>query len=238
MVDDFRILGIEKDSDAAAIKRAFRARAKALHPDLASGEDALARHSLFVELCAAYSRLIGKDNRAAPRPEPAPAAAPHGRGAKGQPERAGGESSGTSGMTPALHADPAYAFYKAGMRIYMSIHPSQWNFDTQRMLNTAIKGSESDQTAIKRKVLELVGLFPKAYYYFGLVLHEYPDSAWAYDAREKMTRIEERIVLYRRIVESFSSWNSDGESEIGRRREEEETNRAMKAERRTSRKGS
>jgi hypothetical protein len=198
MIDDFRILGIEDGSDEAAIKRAFRARAKALHPDLASGEDALARHSLFVEICAAYARLMGKENRAAPRPEPVSTPAPVPAALQG---------CATSRMTPALHADPAYAFYKAGMRIYMSIHPSQWNFDTQRMLNTAIKGSESDQVAIKRKVLELVGLFPKAYYYFGLVAHEYPDSDWAFDAKEKMDRIEERIVRYRRIIESFSTWN-------------------------------
>jgi hypothetical protein len=198
MVDDFSILGIETGSSAAAIKRAFRARAKALHPDLASGEDALARHSLFVELCAAYSRLMGKGDRATPRnaPAPAPAAA-----------SAGAPKSASAPPALIAHADPAYAFYKAGMRIYMGIHPSQWNFDTQRMLNTAIKGSESDQAAIKRKVLELVGLFPKAYYYFGIVFHEYPDSAWAFDAREKMAMIEERIVLYRRIIESFSTWN-------------------------------
>jgi outer membrane protein assembly factor BamD (BamD/ComL family) len=96
------------------------------------------------------------------------------------------------------------------MKYFMMIHPSQWNVDTQRMLNTKIAGDgEEDQQIIKRKILDLVGLFPKAYYYFGIVVHEYPESAWAYDSQEKMGKIEERIGMYRRIIESFTSWNVD-----------------------------
>jgi DnaJ domain len=213
MISDCRILGIEETEDEAAIKRAFRKKVKELHPDLAAGEDALRKHALFVQLCDAYKRLLG---RARPDSRPRPAA-------KGAP-KAGGL---------VAYSDPAYAFYKAGMRILMKIHPSQWNIDTQRMLNTKIAGSEGDQELIKRKVLDLVGLFPKAYYYFGLVVHEYPESDWAFDAQEKMDRIEERIGRYRRIIESFSSWNVDEKASIARYREKyAKADEALKATRR------
>jgi hypothetical protein len=190
MISDCAILGIEETDDIAAIKSAFRKKVKELHPDLSTGEDPLERHALFVEVCDAYKRLLGRNparSRAAPRAK----AAPGGRGV-------------------VTYSDPAYAFYKTGMKYFMMIHPSQWNVDTQRMLNTKIAGDgEEDQQIIKRKILDLVGLFPKAYYYFGIVVHEYPESAWAYDSQEKMGKIEERIGMYRRIIESFTSWNVD-----------------------------
>jgi hypothetical protein len=194
MISDCKILGIDETRDIAAIKSAFRRRVKELHPDSASADDPLRNHALFVEVCGAYRRLLGQVP-AAPetRPGPKPAA---------------------KGNALVAHADPAYAFYKTGMRHYMRIHPSQWNLDTQRMLNTRIAGNEEDQSIIKARVIELVRLFPQAYYYFGIVAHEYPESEWAFDAREKMAKIEERIGMYRRIIESFSSWNVDRKEAI------------------------
>jgi hypothetical protein len=203
MISDCRILGVEETDDVAAIKSAFRRRVKELHPDLARGEDALRKHALFVELCDAYNRLLGS------RPTE------HGiRPRAGASSASGAESRGVM-----AHADPAYAFYKAGMTIFMRIHPSQWNMDTQRVLNTRIAGNEENQEIIRKKVLDLVGLFPRAYYYFGIVVHEYPESEWAYDSREKMSRIEERIGMYKRILESFSTWNVDKKDKIKEYRE-------------------
>jgi hypothetical protein len=223
MISDCRILGIEETDDAAAIKSAFRRRVKELHPDLARGEDALRKHALFVELCDAYNRLLGSR--------------PTERGIR---PRAGASSAPSAARTTGLvlHSDPAYAFYKAGMRIFMKIHPSQWNIDTNRMLNTKIAGQEDDQEIIKRKVLGLVEQFPKAYYYFGLVVHEYPESDWAFDAREKMNMIEERIGRYKRIIESFSSWNADEKRAIREYREKyDKSNETLKAARRDEPKG-
>ncbi len=57
---------------------------------------------------------------------------------------------------------------------------------------------------IKTKVKELVKLFPRAYYYFSIVAHEYPDSVWFADAIDKMTIIEERTIMYKKIIESFT----------------------------------
>ena len=51
--------------------------------------------------------------------------------------------------------------------------------------------------------IDRTGQFPKAYYYFSIVVHEYPESDWAFDAREKLGLIEARIGMYRKILESF-----------------------------------
>jgi hypothetical protein len=194
MISDCRILGIDETRDISAIKSAFRRKMKELHPDLAPGDDPLKAHALFVGVCEAYRRLLGRLGSTTAEMPIAPRA--------------------DDGQGLVAYSDPAYAFYKAGMRHLMRIHPSQWNLDTQRMLNTRIAGSEDDQEVIKGKVLDLVRLFPKAYYYFSIVAHEYPDSAWAFDAQEKMGKIEERIGRYRRIIESFSSWNVDKKDAI------------------------
>ena len=57
------------------------------------------------------------------------------------------------------------------------------------------------------KVKELVSLFPKAYYYFSIVVHDYPNSVWVNDSKEKMEAIEKRMKIYKKIIESFIAWN-------------------------------
>jgi hypothetical protein len=191
MISDYRILGVEEGADLPSIKSAFRKRAKELHPDLSTIENAMPRHDLFVQVCMAYRRLI--DGRSSD-----------------QKKESGASPAAASGKGVVRHSDQAYVFYRQGMKFYMSIHPSRWNIDTSRMLNTRIAGQDGEeQEAIKRKVMELVKLFPKAYYYFSIVVHEYPDSEWACDAGEKMGKIEERIRMYRKIIGSFTSWNKD-----------------------------
>jgi hypothetical protein len=196
MISDYQILGISEDSDLPAVKSAFRKRAKELHPDLSTLENAMARHDRFIEVCKAYRRLTDGCAR---------------------PLRAEQKKSAIvvthDEVVP--HHDQAYVFYKQGMKFFMSIHPSQWNLGTARTLNTQIAGRNSDeQEAIKQKIIELAKLFPRAYYYFSIVIHEYPDSEWAYDSREKMGKIEERMGMYRKIIESFTSWNKDKKEAI------------------------
>jgi hypothetical protein len=206
MISDYQILGIGEDADLRAIRSAFRKRAKELHPDLSTIENAIPRYDLFSEVCKAYKRLVDRKKTCPP------GAAPDV------------DSGFTTGRELKAHSDQAYVFYKQGMKFFMAIHPSQWNLDTSRMLNTRIAGQDEEQDRIRLKVIELVKLFPKAYYYFSIVVHEYPDSDWAYDAGEKMGKIEERMRMYRKIVESFTSWNVDKKAMI---REYQEKSRKM-----------
>jgi hypothetical protein len=194
MPSDCRILGIAETQDIEIIKGAFRKRAKELHPDLAKDGDQLERHLLFAEVCKAYKRLLGRKQ---------------GQVDEDRSER----NSRVDNGAIAKHSDPAYVYYRTGIRYFMMIHPSHWNLDN-RMLNTKIAGNNEEQEIIKQKIMELVKLFPKAYYYFSMVVHEYPGSDWEYDAKEKMKLIEERMAMYKRIIESFYSWNVDNKEII------------------------
>lgn len=204
MIDDFRVLGIEENSDPRAIRSAYRRRAKELHPDLSGGRDSFERHALFVEVNQAYRRLIA----GAKGSGPAPMASPRAGAARSRDGTRAASGAASTGGMPAVHADQAYAFYRNGMRLFSSVHPSKWNEDP-RTLSTKIAGDDADQEAVMGRVAELARLLPKAYYYFSVVVHEYPDSVWAADAADKMGTIEERTGLYRRILSSFASWNAD-----------------------------
>jgi hypothetical protein len=195
-MDDFSILGIAETRDPRLVKEAFRARAKELHPDMiGSGGDPLEGHYLFIALVRAYRRaLAGCASPKAPArsgaEEDRPAASAAG---PVPPARTRGEG------FLALHKDPAYVLYRTGMRYYMAIHPAAWNL-----------GSRTSDEEMKAKVGKLLGLFPKAYYYFGLVTSEHADSPWAADARDKMDVIERRSSAYRKILESFGAWRRAG----------------------------
>jgi hypothetical protein len=188
MLDDYRILGIGSTDDLRAIKRAYRARLKELHPDLATGADSVQRHLLLVEVGKAYRRLVGNSRAAGAESPPAPA-------------------------LPLLAApgsgEPAWDLYKTGMEYFKRIHPSSWNDKGGGRLQTKIAGDEADQLEIRSRVEKIALNFPRAYYFFNLVVVEYPDSVWAADSADKLKLIEARSDLYRRLAASFVEWNPD-----------------------------
>jgi len=209
MISDFRLLGIEATEDLALIKSAFRRRAKELHPDLSTDENALGRNDLFAAVCKAYRRLVemAKSRAGIESPNAAPGAAAPGAAVPGAEASRSGKPAG-SGL--AAYADPAYAYYKQGIKHFMRIHPSQWAREDEETGTAKYPESAEERDEARLKVLSLVKLFPKAYYYFSIVVSEHPDSEWAFDAREKMGKIEERIVRYRKIIESFEAGADSG----------------------------
>jgi curved DNA-binding protein CbpA len=195
---DFQILGIEETDDPAIIKSAFRKRIKEVHPDRCPEADAFRNHLLFIQINQAYTRLLGNASKPA-RGQSAAQTAPRQRVEPGM------------GGALVESKDPAYAFYKAGVKHFMQIHPSRWNDESQ--LQVPIRGDTSEeQERLRLRVKELIKLFPKAYYYFSIVVHEYPESVWARDARDKMTLIEDRTRMYKKIIESFGFLPDDGRS--------------------------
>jgi hypothetical protein len=207
-MDDFGILGIGWTLDPAVVKEAYRARAKELHPDLANpdeeDESLLERHLRFIALSQAYRRILAGLSR---RPTVAHRTQPP------RPTTKAGPSS--TALMP--HGDPAYALYRTGMKLYMAIHPSAWDQGARILANDPSSDGGEDEV-MRAKVGELILLFPRAYYYFSLVVTEYPDSPWAADARDKMETIERRSPAYARILESFGAWRRAGKE---RRREVE-----------------
>jgi hypothetical protein len=203
-MEDFSILGIGATDDPAAIKAAYRRRVKEVHPDSSGGEALLRNHLLFISINQAYDRLMG---RLAPRPSQSRG---EGRAESGQPLRRGGSVDGEAGAgqtaLPAVHADPAWAFYRKAMRHFMQVHPARWNDPRNPYEVNRLPMDDAEREEKRRIVAELAGNFPIAYWYFSIVVHEYPDSPWCADSREKMARIEELSGMYKRIAESFSAW--------------------------------
>lgn len=60
MADYYEVLGVARGADAAEIKRAFRARARQLHPDVSSDPDAEERFRELADAYAALSKPAGR----------------------------------------------------------------------------------------------------------------------------------------------------------------------------------
>lgn len=198
MINDFTLLGIEETDDLSIIKKAYHKRVKQLHPDTAEDMDLIRNHLLFAEVCKAYQRLsAGKEKQSVRQKEKTTET---GKPVSGKPVSG-------KGITP--HADPAYVYYKQGSAYFSKIHPSQWNIPSKKAEFATIgEADEEEQKEIQTRVIQLVSLFPKAYYYFSIVVSDYPDSLWVTDARDKMKLIEVRMKRYKSIIESFTKWNA------------------------------
>ncbi len=189
MIDDFSILGISETNDITIIKKAFHARAKSLHPDVTEDASKVKNYYLFIEVCNAYDRLINNVNINTP------SSPTHSESKRSEKELN-------------IHKDPSYVYYKNACKYYELIHPSHWNSNQTITINGKTKEENKLQKETLERVKELVNLFPKAYYYFSIVVHDYPTSVWVNDSKEKMAIIERRMKTYKNILDSFITWNN------------------------------
>jgi len=189
MISDFAILGISETNDISLIKKAFRTRVKALHPDIINDISEVNNHYLFVDVCNAYERLVKKSENY-------------------KSDNIQNKTVIDTNQSITQHKDPAYAYYKTACKYYELVHPSHWNLDHTITINGKTEEEYILQKETRDKVQELVSLFPKAYYYYSIVVHEYAESVWVHDSREKMILIEKRMKTYKKIIDSFISWNS------------------------------
>lgn len=188
MISDYSVLGLPENASLPEIKKAYRLKVKALHPDVSDSSASIGNYYLFVEVCKAYERLCGKVTSGQNDEEAAPVKS-----------QAGGQI--------IQHKDPAYAYYKKAYTYYERIHPSHWNTSQTITVNGKTDEENKLQKETMEKVKELVNLFPRAYYYFSIVVHEYPTSVWVQDSKDKMELIEKRMIRYKKIIESFITWN-------------------------------
>lgn len=186
---DYEILGITPTDDLSIIKKAYHKRALQLHPDLCNESERIRNHYIFAQVCTAYKRLSKNKSTAQ----------------KNVVKQSAKQTAGTN--TIVVHKDQAYAYYKQGIVLFEKIHPSQWKTERKGLISTKIAGDDTTQKEIQAKIIKLVSLFPKSYYYFSIVVNEYPDSIWVQDSMEKMKLIEERMNRYKDIIKSFVSWD-------------------------------
>ena len=189
MLNDYQILRIHENADIPTIKSGYRKIVKEIHPDITGAS--FKKHLLLVQINRAYDRLMKQ----------------HKADTTNSVKTTSPLPSGKSGVIK--HKDPAYAYYKTGMKCFMQIHPSQWQIEVKAVMDSPGPKDIAELEKIKDKVRKLVKLFPKAYYYFSIVVHEYPHSVWFKDAKTKMTLIEERTIRYKKIIESFTEHAKD-----------------------------
>jgi hypothetical protein len=91
------------------------------------------------------------------------------------------------------HKDPAYTYYKRGYKIFTRIHPGIWYWAWDR----------TSPTAMAAKVQEVIDLLPLAYYYFNVVVEEYPKSHWFLDSKYKIRKLERLAPIYKKILRSY-----------------------------------
>jgi hypothetical protein len=189
MISDFNILGICETDDITIIKKAFRARAKELHPDVTDDRSKIKNYYLFIEVCNAYDRLVknSKVNTGITSTE---------------------VKTSVNNHEINNHKDPSYVYYKTACKYFELVHPSHWNNNQTITINGKTQEENKLQQKTLDKVKDLVNLFPKAYYYFSIVVHEYPSSVWVNDSKEKMLIIEKRMITYKKIIDSFITWNT------------------------------
>jgi hypothetical protein len=192
MISDFELLGIKETSDFSEIKKAYHQKSKSLHPDTTNNIENIQNHYHFVEVCKAYERLCKRiklniETNKINKNEV--------------------ETNSIGSKSIISHKDPAYVYYKTAIKYFEQIHPSKWKTSARNAIITKIPGDEKIQLEVQKKVIELVSYFPKAYYYFSIVVHEYPDSVWFSDSKDKLGLIEERMKRYKTIIESFKNWN-------------------------------
>ena len=180
MISDFQILGIEPTQDISRIKSAFRKKAKEIHPDINQAQ--FNNHINFIILQKAYHRLLDGKPQALP-PKVIIVAE-------------------TKNQVEAVK-DPAYAFYKAGIKEYLKLHPSSWNKKPKRIFIAIDAKDIQELKETEKDVRMLLRSLPQAYYYFSVVVNEYPESVWAQDARDKLEFTEQQTIRYRKIIESF-----------------------------------
>lgn len=197
MISDYNLLGIEKTDDILIIKKAYHQRVKQLHPDTTDNEKLLNNHFLFVQICKAYQRLISNCIKTTTKVSTREPNVNNNKKTYGVLDK-------NQGLIK--HSDPAYVYYKSGINIFTKIHPSEWKKSEKSVIATEIGDDEANQRDAQKKVMDLVALFPKAYYFFSIVTSDYPESVWAQDSLDKMNLIEERMLRYKNIIESFSSW--------------------------------
>lgn len=189
----FNILGIKETSCFREIKSAYKKKVKQYHPDLSIDDDnKILNHLKMIQVNRAFFYLKKKLKKE-PEPEkplevnPAHFTEPY-----------------KTGMLT-KYKDPGYAYYKQGFNLYTKIHPHSWHLPLKKeKFFSTIKRKETNEEVIKI-VQGLLDILPKSYYFFSRVLEEYPESSWAYDAREKMIRIEKLTPIYVRIVRSLKS---------------------------------
>lgn len=176
MENEYRLLGITGPLTLDTLKKAYRSKAKALHPDVnrSAGEESV--HRQMVSIIEAYQTLLRELERG---------------------------TEGSDGHDDRGPADSGYAIYRRGIELFQSVHPSKWKRMTLESLFSRMDHGHTDVEETVTTIIQLMGNLSEARFNFGQLVRECPNSPWAPDAKDKLREIDAMVVRYRRIAESY-----------------------------------
>ena len=195
----YKILGVKKNSTLDQIKKAYREKVRLYHPDLQAGHDAVQNHLRMIQLNRAYDALKRK----------------LGGGGVGdlRHEEMTCESAEKRDCGSALvrHKDPAYVYYKQGYTLFSKVHPNSWYWSYRDEMYREDSKSDFDSRIIA-SLKQIIEIIPRAYYFFSVVVEDFPSSPWFSDSRIKMHKIERLTPIYNRILNSYQEGASHEDS--------------------------
>jgi hypothetical protein len=194
-----QVLGVPGSATREQIRQAYRRRVMENHPDRFTAEKKPLQELAMITLTEAYTALMS-----AP-PEQEPAAPPPRRGERadvpgGFAPTAARPSAGAEGRTVALapHKDPAYAYYKQGfINFSLAIHGIA---EINRRIAAGRVPRFTRRYTAAQDIADSLGFLRAAHGYFTRVTADFGGSVWFSDARQKLRRIEQFTVIYRRIL--------------------------------------
>lgn len=192
---DYRHLGLERGCTLAQLKAAFRARAKACHPDTGSAEP-----QEFLRLRDSYERILSVLDSG-----PAPRARAAGAGKKTQADRPGSQPKDgpQTGGGARKGSDDARRSYKEGVEAWGDyVALSQKRADELRELDRRRRAGSLAVVEAQRLGRILAFLERKA----GSALERLrsslelgPGADWGRDAREKLDWLEGQLAGIRKL---------------------------------------
>jgi hypothetical protein len=182
-----QVLGVPGSATREQIRQSYRRLVMENHPDRFSVEKKPLQELAMITLTEAYTALMSTP------PGPEPAAPRLRRGAAAAP-RAPAEP--TDAIAP--HKDPAYAYYKQGfINFSLAIHGIA---EINRRIAAGRVPRFTRRYTATQDIADSLGFLRAAHGYFTRVTTEFADSVWFADARQKLRRIEQFTVIYRRIL--------------------------------------
>ncbi len=188
----YEILGISPEARMDEIKKAFRRLVKKNHPDLFPEEHKQLQELKMIQINEAYARLTEHLDKI-PVTEKIKEENTDFDGFFSSPHESPGAFVRKDEV--GFHRDLQYVYYKQGFTYF-----SRALHGMKRMEKTV--SLRNDLYYLKRFSESLVCL-RKADTYFSMLIDEFPDSIWSYDARIKLGRIERFNFIYRRIIRNI-----------------------------------
>jgi hypothetical protein len=183
-----QVLGVTESASREQVRQAYRRLVMDNHPDRFSAEKKPLQELAMMTLTEAYTALMS-----APREMKAPARP------RASARREKGESAAPA-AEPALTAykDPAYAYYKQGfINFSLAIHGIA---EINRKIAAGRVPRFTRRYTAAEDIAGSLGFLRAAHGYFTRVVTEHTGSVWSADSRQKLRRIEQFTVIYRRIL--------------------------------------